>query len=111
MGMGSGFEQFANLINAHMQRSQQDDGHTPTNESVINSLPVEKITEKHCKKKDCGGSCDLEKPTCSICITDFELGLEGMFLPCGHTFHPDCIKPWLKKNNKCPVCRKELNKN
>jgi hypothetical protein len=23
---------------------------------------------------------------------------------CGHTFHYECITPWLKKYNKCPIC-------
>ena len=23
---------------------------------------------------------------------------------CGHTFHSECIKPWLTKYNKCPIC-------
>ena len=23
---------------------------------------------------------------------------------CGHTFHKECIQPWLNKYNKCPIC-------
>ena len=23
---------------------------------------------------------------------------------CGHTFHKECITPWLKQYNKCPIC-------
>lgn len=23
---------------------------------------------------------------------------------CGHVFHDECITPWLKCNNKCPIC-------
>jgi hypothetical protein len=23
---------------------------------------------------------------------------------CGHTFHEECILPWLKENTKCPIC-------
>ena len=23
---------------------------------------------------------------------------------CGHSFHKECILPWLKQNNKCPIC-------
>mgnify|MGYP001440249090 CR=1 FL=1 len=25
---------------------------------------------------------------------------------CGHSFHQECITPWLKHNNKCPICAK-----
>lgn len=23
---------------------------------------------------------------------------------CGHSFHAECLKPWLEKYNKCPIC-------
>lgn len=32
---------------------------------------------------------------------------------CSHTFHEECIKPWLKNNKHCPLCSKDyiINKN
>jgi E3 ubiquitin-protein ligase RNF115/126 len=38
------------------------------------------------------------------------LGKKGMFMPCGHIYHPECLKPWLETNHTCPVCRFELPK-
>ena len=27
---------------------------------------------------------------------------------CNHEFHVDCLKEWVKNNNSCPLCRKEI---
>ena len=29
-------------------------------------------------------------------------------LPCGHIFHGDCLRRWIMKNAKCPMCRKSV---
>ena len=102
------FDDFVNLLGQQMQEEQEQQNRRPTDQEFIARLPVVTIEEKHCKKLEDGS---LEKPTCSVCITDFDLGSKGLFLPCGHTFHPDCIKPWLQDHNTCPVCRKELPSN
>ena len=64
-----------------MSEAQAEQQRNPTNPDVIKKLPLVKIEEKHCKKGDDG---KLEFPTCSVCITDFELGTKSLFLPCGH---------------------------
>jgi len=79
----------------------------PTSREFVENLPEVPIEEKHCKKTD----GKIELPTCPICFTDFDMGTKTLFLPCGHIFHPQCVKPWLKDHNTCPVCRKELPSN
>ncbi|KAM7272469.1 hypothetical protein ACFE04_027132 [Oxalis oulophora] len=41
--------------------------------------------------------------TCSICLDDFEAGLEVTCMPCNHMFHEDCITEWLTENRLCPL--------
>lgn len=40
--------------------------------------------------------------TCSICLQDCETPTD---LPCGHSFHAECLVPWLWKSSSCPNCR------
>lgn len=89
---------------------------------AVSKLPIIKIEEKHCKdqvmapgglrasKKGGMGPKNLEPPTCCVCVELINIGKKGMFMPCGHVYHPDCLKPWLLTNHTCPVCRFELPK-
>ena len=43
---------------------------------------------------------------CSICLQECE---NTTSLPCGHTFHAECLVPWLWKSNSCPNCRLSEN--
>ena len=46
---------------------------------------------------------------CVISMEDFNDGDTVIQLPCGHIFHPESIKTWLKEeSSKCPICRYEL---
>ena len=42
---------------------------------------------------------------CSICYELIDTN-NNQILKCNHVFHKECINKWLKKNNKCPICRK-----
>lgn len=45
--------------------------------------------------------------TCSICFSDFVKNSVVMEIKCGHFFHKKCIKPWLTRDRKCPLCRND----
>uniref|UniRef100_A0A914HK82 RING-type domain-containing protein n=1 Tax=Globodera rostochiensis TaxID=31243 RepID=A0A914HK82_GLORO len=47
---------------------------------------------------------------CAICLGEIEPGTVIKRLPaCKHTFHTECIQPWLKGyNNFCPMCRAKI---
>ncbi len=48
---------------------------------------------------------------CSVCMGHMEKDEMVTELKCSHTFHTECIHPYLKQYNyKCPVCRAEVGK-
>ncbi|CAK4081605.1 unnamed protein product [Aphanomyces euteiches] len=48
---------------------------------------------------------DEEEAVCSICLDDFDCEHNVVELPCGHTFHKNCVGDWLKDHCTCPLCR------
>ena len=49
-----------------------------------------------------------EDDTCAICLDAYEKGDSLTELPCTHSFHTHCIRPWLSgKSALCPLCKKE----
>ncbi|ORZ15889.1 hypothetical protein BCR42DRAFT_416099 [Absidia repens] len=68
----------------------------PASEDVISGLPKRAISEKEFIE---------DQIDCAVCKDDFNISELVIELPCQHVFHDDCIKPWLKVNGTCPVCR------
>lgn len=48
---------------------------------------------------------DLE---CPICGNDMGTCSAFYITHCGHMYHIDCIKSWLKVKKNCPMCRRKL---
>ncbi len=93
-------DHFESLLD-HLFRNSQHRGTPPTKQSIIERLPVERITSKHIS----------DSVECSVCKEAFTEGEPDVVrLPCNalHLFHMPCIKPWLEQHNTCPVCRYEL---
>jgi E3 ubiquitin-protein ligase RNF115/126 len=78
----------------------------PADESIVKALPLERIRIDHCLRREDG--VKMENPTCLVCTEELAIGQEALFLPCGHAFDPECIRPWLLMHNSCPVCREQL---
>lgn len=49
--------------------------------------------------------------TCSVCVDDFEDGMQVKVLPCHHIFHPVCIDRWLSDYSSiCPMCKADVRR-
>lgn len=71
------------------------------------------------KVKECRilSSWGFNLPTnseCTICrcnlnessLYNQDKGIDSVVITgtCGHSFHQECIKPWIQKNKHCPIC-------
>ncbi|CAG7879683.1 unnamed protein product [Brassica rapa] len=73
----------------------------PASKEVVEKLPVIVFSEEMLKTL----GAEVE---CCICKENLVIGDKMQELPCKHTFHPPCLKPWLDEHNSCPICRHEL---
>jgi hypothetical protein len=48
-----------------------------------------------------------KEKTCAICLSEIENGDIVGDIPCHHVFHKDCLKSWLQRCNRCPLCQQE----
>ncbi|XP_059635224.1 E3 ubiquitin-protein ligase MBR2-like [Cornus florida] len=74
--------------------------------NVDTGLSEETMTKslKHCKYFLLTEE-NAEKDSCSVCQEDYEEEDDLGILNCGHRFHMECIKRWLRCKNLCPVCK------
>jgi hypothetical protein len=50
-------------------------------------------------------SSSSQTPLCAVCLEPYEMGQSVRTIPCFHTFHVDCIDPWLSTKATCPLCK------
>lgn len=51
-----------------------------------------------------------EESACPICMEDIQQGTVASKLHCGHLFHTECIRVWLKQSkSNCPMCRQKTS--
>ena len=92
-----------NIINYLIANDNNRYGNPPASKKAVNSLETIDLSNE--KYEELKKNCLLE---CSVCKDQFEILQKIKKIPCNHHFHEDCIMPWLKERNSCPVCRFEL---
>jgi len=87
-------QDFSAFMNEAFDPQQGARGPPPASKKAVDSLPVVPIKE--------AGHC------CAVCQDEFSIGENVTMMPCKHPFHRDCVLPWLKDHNTCPICRYQL---
>lgn len=88
---GPGLEQ---LLQHLAENDPNRYGTPPAQKEAVEAMPTVTINENSIQ--------------CSVCLEEFEVGTQAREMPCKHTFHGDCILPWLELHSSCPVCRYQL---
>ena len=89
------------IINYIMLHDPNRYGNPPASAKEVEKLEKILITEEILKDLGIENSC-------AVCKEEFSVGENCLLMPCKHHFHGDCLLPWLKERNSCPVCRFEL---
>lgn len=106
------------IIHQLMMNDTNRYGPPPAAEDAVNRLPGVLVTHEIIERQgsfstpvdDFGDKIGENKRLieCTVCKDEFNIGDEGVSMPCSHLFHRECITPWLKAHNSCPTCRFEL---
>ena len=107
----------ANIMLANQLRPNNNNNNIRENEinieSVNNNLNNLRINEENKKIEELLQDFKLteeilskiDNKQCLICLDDYQIDENICYLPCFHLFHSICIKSWIKKSNKCPLCK------
>lgn len=69
----------------------------PAKPNILQSLPSITVSGELCQQD------------CPVCQDTFAEAERVARMPCGHSFHSQCLQPWLCSHNTCPTCRYELD--
>ncbi|EPX72321.1 ubiquitin-protein ligase E3 [Schizosaccharomyces octosporus yFS286] len=87
------------IISQLMEQAQGHNAPPPASEEIISKLkvrspPAELLGEDN---------------ECTICMENFKETDQVIELPCSHFFHENCVKPWLRVNGTCAICRAPID--
>lgn len=91
-----GFDDIGDLLSG--LASRHPEGPRPANEQRIRNLQDIRVTSAMIN----------DQPSCAVCQENFKVAEFVKKLACNHLFHNDCITPWLRVNDTCPLCRQPV---
>ncbi|CAK9313861.1 unnamed protein product [Citrullus colocynthis] len=80
----------------------------PQDSEPVRKAAPASVMERLMKEKYDGNGREETGDQCSVCYEDLHGEKELARISCGHVYHKPCILKWLKINNSCPLCRREL---
>ncbi|KXX79493.1 hypothetical protein MMYC01_205229 [Madurella mycetomatis] len=92
-------------IIARLAEQSPPGGAPPASQSTLEKLQAQL---RELDDKMLGGAGGNNEAKCAICVDDMAKGEKVAVLPCSHFFHGQCVVPWLKLHNTCPVCRRSV---
>jgi len=92
-----------------LQHQHEHEHFAENNDDFLTGAPPAAKAAVECLPSICIGQKDSELVLmCAICKDPLSVGELAKQLPCLHSYHSDCILPWLNSRNSCPLCRYEL---
>ena len=61
-------------------------------------------------KKNISDRSNIHVSNCAVCLEGCQKGHEIVILSCGHSYHNQCILPWLESHSQCPLCKEFVTK-
>ena len=92
------------FIRQERERLERENHHRLINNKyneIMNDIPT--LFRLDNNKLDKIKNSDNEK--CIICLEDFKINDQCLYLNCLHLFHARCIIEWLLKHDNCPICK------
>ena len=84
----------------------------PLSTPNVPTVPVPPMAPKAPLKKlshDLDSESESELGYCCICCDEIQCEKGRFVLDCGHTFHGNCILRSFKHDNRCPMCRAQVD--
>ncbi|XP_057718753.1 probable E3 ubiquitin-protein ligase RHG1A [Arachis stenosperma] len=71
----------------------------------LNEETILKLLKQKKHSVETGSQPESEAEPCCVCQEEYKDGEDIGTLDCGHDFHTECVKQWLKHKNLCPICK------